>query len=162
MFLNFIKIGIDCHLRDWPMIICEVMRMLIKDVCRECKLTKKAVEYYERQGLISPGIEDNGYRNYLDEDILVLKEIGVLRKLGISIAEIKDILTSTNKSATLAKIKYKMDLEIEKALAKKKCLERLIKDYDIEQAIAYVEEDIEKHFTIKEKLLQAFPGGYGM
>ena len=136
--------------------------MLIKDVCRECKLTKKAVEYYERQGLISPGIEDNGYRNYLDEDILVLKEIGVLRKLGISIAEIKDILTSTNKSATLAKIKYKMDLEIEKALAKKKCLERLIKDYDIEQAIAYVEEDIEKHFTIKEKLLQAFPGGYGM
>ena len=55
-----------------------------------------------------------------------------------------------------------MDLEIEKARAKKKCLERLMKDYDIEQAIAYIEADIEKHFTIKEKLLQAFPGGYGM
>jgi len=55
-----------------------------------------------------------------------------------------------------------MNLEVEKAMAKKKCLERLIKDYDIDQAIAFIEEDIEKHFTIKEKLLQAFPGSYGM
>jgi DNA-binding transcriptional MerR regulator len=140
----------------------EVIRMLIKDVCRECKLTKKSVEYYEQEGLICPKIENNGYRNYSDEDISVLKEIGVLRKLGISIAEIKNILASTNKSAALAKCKYKMDLEVEKSMAKKKCLEQLIKHYDIEQAITCIEEDIEKHFTIKEKLLQAFPGGYGM
>jgi len=53
-------------------------------------------------------------------------------------------------------------LELEKALAKKKCLEQLARDYDIEQAAAYVEENIEKHFTVKEKLLQAFPGGYGL
>ena len=136
--------------------------MLIKDVCRECKLTKKAIEYYEQQGLISPKINENGYRNYSPEDVSVLKEIRVLRKLGISIAEIKDILASPNKSAALAKCKYRMDLEVEKAIAKKKCLERLVKDYDIEQAITYIEEEIEKNFTIKEKLLQAFPGSYGM
>lgn len=136
--------------------------MLIKDVCRECKLTKKAIEYYEQQGLISPKIEDNGYRNYSDEDISILKEIGVLRKLGLSIADIKDIFASTDKSAALAKCKYKMDLQAEKAMAKKKCLERLIIHYDIKQAISYIEEHIEKQFTIKEKLLQAFPGGYGM
>jgi len=136
--------------------------MLIKDVCKECKLTKKAVEYYEQQGLISPRIEANGYRNYSDEDISVLKEIGVLRKLGISIAEIRDILASTNKSAALVKCKYKMNLEVEKAIAKKKCLEQLIKNYDIDEAITYIEEDIEKQFTIREKLLQAFPGAYGM
>jgi len=136
--------------------------VLIKDVCRECKLTKKAVEYYERQGLISPRTDSNGYRNYSDEDVAILKEIGVLRKLGIGVAEIKDILASRDKSAALAKIKFKMDLEIEKATAKKKCLEQLAKDYDIEQTITYIEENIEKHFTIKEKLLQAFPGAYGM
>jgi DNA-binding transcriptional MerR regulator len=87
--------------------------MFIKDVCKECKLTKKAVEYYEQQGLISPAVEDNGYRNYSNEDIFVLKEIGVLRKLGISIADIRNILESTNKAAALAKCKYKMDLEVE-------------------------------------------------
>lgn len=136
--------------------------MLIKDVCKECKLTKKAVEYYEKQGLISPKIDTNGYRNYSNEDISKLKEIAALRKLGISTSEIKDILASNNKSSALAKIKFKMDLEIEKAIAKKRCLEQLTKDYDIDKAITYIEEDIEKYFTIKEKLLQAFPGAYGM
>lgn len=136
--------------------------MLIKDVCKECKLTKKAIEYYEKQGLISPKIDTNGYRNYSNEDISKLKEIAALRKLGISTSEIKDILASNNKSSALAKIKFKMDLEIEKAIAKKRCLEQLTKDYDIDKAITYIEEDIEKYFTIKEKLLQAFPGAYGM
>jgi len=138
------------------------MKMLIKDVCRECKLTKKAVEYYEQQGLISPKIDDNGYRNYSAEDIFVLKEIGALRKLGLSIAEIKGILSSNDKSAALAKCKHRIDLEIEKAMARKKCLEWLTKEYDIDKAVMYIEEEIERHFTIKEKLLQAFPGAYGM
>jgi len=55
-------------------------------------------------------IEDNGYRNYSDDDISVLKEIRVLRKLGISIADIKNILAGTNKASILAKCKYNMDL----------------------------------------------------
>lgn len=136
--------------------------MLIKDVCKECKLTKKAVEYYERQGLISPKVEENGYRNYSPEDVSILKEVGVLRRLGIGIAEIKNILASPNKSAALAKCKYRMDLEIEKAKAREKCLEQLAENYDIDRAISYIEEEVEKNFTVKEKLLQAFPGSYGM
>ena len=136
--------------------------MFIKEVCKECKLTKKAVDYYEQQGLISPMIEDNGYRNYSEDDIRVLKEIGVLRKLGISVADIKMILQSSCKSTLLAECKYKLDLEVEKSVAKQKCLEQLIQNYNIESAIQYIEENLERSFTIKEKLLQAFPGGFGM
>ncbi|SHF08310.1 MerR family transcriptional regulator [Caloramator proteoclasticus] len=136
--------------------------MYIKEVCKECKLTKKAIEYYEQQGLISPAIEDNGYRNYTEDDVFILKEIGVLRKIGFSVGDIKDILGSTNKTATLEKYRYKMELEIEKSLAKKKCLEDLIRDYDINQAMKYIEENIEKNFTIREKLLQSFPGSFGL
>ncbi|EYE87476.1 hypothetical protein Q428_13100 [Fervidicella metallireducens AeB] len=136
--------------------------MFIKDVCRECKLTKKAVEYYEQQGLISPRIENNGYRNYSYEDICILKEISVLRKLDISISDIRYILSSSNKPEAIRKCIYKMDLEIEKSLANKKCLEQLMNDYNIEQTIFYIEEEIEKYFTIREKLIQAFPGPYGM
>lgn len=33
--------------------------MLINEVCRECNLTKKAVEYYTEQGLIRPDIAEN-------------------------------------------------------------------------------------------------------
>ncbi|MCY6958676.1 MerR family transcriptional regulator [Clostridium brassicae] len=136
--------------------------MFIKDVCNKCNLTKKAIEYYEEQGLIFPTIGDNGYRNYTADDILILKEIAVLRKLNISVADIKNITTSNNKVSALARYKYKMDLEVQKSIAKKTCLEQLLNDYNINQAIDYIEENIERNFTIKERLLQAFPGPYGM
>ena len=42
--------------------------MLINEVCKECNLTKKAVEYYTEQGLIQPRITENGYRQ-LSEDV---------------------------------------------------------------------------------------------
>ena len=32
--------------------------MLINEVCKECNLTKKAVEYYTEQGLIQPRITE--------------------------------------------------------------------------------------------------------
>ena len=34
--------------------------MLINEVCKECNLTKKAVEYYTEQGLIQPRIKETG------------------------------------------------------------------------------------------------------
>ena len=34
--------------------------MLIHEVCKECNLTKKAIEYYGEQGLISPTVMENG------------------------------------------------------------------------------------------------------
>ena len=40
--------------------------MLIKDVCLKAKVTKKAVEYYIEQGLISPRILENGYYGIYD------------------------------------------------------------------------------------------------
>ena len=130
--------------------------MLIKDVCKECKLTKKAIEYYEKQGLISPKIDTNGYRNYSNEDISKLKEIAALRKLGISTSEIKDILASNNKSSALAKIKFKMDLEIEKAIAKKRCLEQLTKDYDIDKAITYIGKILKNILQLKKNFYKPF------
>ncbi len=42
--------------------------MLINEVCKECNLTKKAVEYYTEQGLIQPRITENGYRQFSETD----------------------------------------------------------------------------------------------
>ena len=56
--------------------------MLINEVCKECNLTKKAVEYYTEQGLIQPRITENGYRQFSETDALKLKRIAVLRGLG--------------------------------------------------------------------------------
>lgn len=136
--------------------------MLIKEICKICGLTKKAVEYYEKQGLIQPETSENGYRNYTDKDIAQLKEISLLRKLGIPVSDIKSILTSNNKSAALSKIKYVMDLKHQRAAAQIKGIDALIQDYNIDKEIEYVQSSVDKILTVKEKLIQAFPGTYGM
>ena len=136
--------------------------MLIKEVCKECSLTKKAIEYYEKQGLVCPKVSENRYRNYNSKDIYILKEISVLRRLGLSIDDIKDVLSSSNKSATLSKYKYLIDLKMEKVTVQEKCLENLIANYDIDEEIKYINSNINCLFTIKEKLVQSFPGTYGM
>jgi DNA-binding transcriptional MerR regulator len=140
----------------------EVIKVLIKEVCKECSLTKKAVEYYEKQGLLCPRVSENGYRDYSSRDISILKEISVLRRLGLSVDEVKDVISSSNKSATLSKYKYLMDLKMEKETIQQKCLDNLIANYDINETIKYIDTNINCLFTIKEKLVQSFPGTYGM
>lgn len=136
--------------------------MLINEARKECSLTKKAIEYYEKQGLVTPKVRENGYRDFNDKDIDILKEISVLRRVGLSIDDIKDVLSSSNKSATLSKYKYLMDLKIEKATMQQKSLENLIANYNINGEIKYMDSNINSLFTIKEKLVQAFPGNYGL
>ena len=43
--------------------------MLINEVRKRCKLTKKTIEYYAEQGLIYPQIMENGYRVFSEEDV---------------------------------------------------------------------------------------------
>ena len=60
--------------------------MLINEVCKRCGLTKKAMEYYEEQGLTCPQIMGNGYRVFSEDDVIQLNKIAVLRGLGISVS----------------------------------------------------------------------------
>ena len=58
--------------------------MRIHEVCQATGLTKKAINWYEEQGLIAIPTDENGYRDFQDADIQKLKEIGwvsVPRKL---------------------------------------------------------------------------------
>ena len=66
--------------------------MRINDVVQKVDLSKRAVKYYEEQGLLQIKKDENGYRNYTENDVKILKEISVYRKLGISIADIRLLL----------------------------------------------------------------------
>ncbi|WP_195200875.1 MerR family transcriptional regulator [Faecalispora jeddahensis] len=136
--------------------------MLIKEVCEKCKLTKKAIEYYESKNLIHPQMLENGYRDYSDADIYVLKEISVLRKCGICIADIAEIRNSSNKSAALAKCKYITELRMQRLNDIQKCMDSLIADYDVNREFDYLQTHDEDLYAIKEKFVFAFPGNYGL
>ncbi len=66
--------------------------MKIKQVEELVGITKKNIRFYEEQGLLFPERLDNGYREYRLEDIECLKQIKLLRKLGVSIEEIHKVM----------------------------------------------------------------------
>ena len=53
-------------------------------------ITKKNIRFYEEKGLLSPGRDSsNGYRDYGQAEVDVLRRIKLLRKLGLPIEEIR-------------------------------------------------------------------------
>ena len=67
--------------------------MKINEVEALVNITKKNIRFYEEQGLLFPQRNtENGYRNYSDEDVQTLRQIKLLRKLGVPIEEIRLML----------------------------------------------------------------------
>ncbi len=71
--------------------------MKINEVEALVNITKKNIRFYEDQGLLSPKRNsENGYRDYSEQDIKILQQIKLLRKLGVSIEEIRQMLKGTH------------------------------------------------------------------
>ena len=71
--------------------------MKINEVEALAGIAKKNIRFYEEQGLISPRRNpENGYRDYREEDVLVLRRIRLLRKLDVPIDEIRLMLSGSH------------------------------------------------------------------
>lgn len=67
--------------------------MKINEVEKELNIPKATIRFYEKENLLQPKRNDNSYREYSEEDIEILKKIVVLRKIGISIEDVKSLLS---------------------------------------------------------------------
>ena len=132
--------------------------MLINEVCRECNLTKKAVEYYTEQGLIRPDIAENGYRRFSDADVLKLRRIAVLRGLGFSVPEIRTSLDDSR--AAIYDILNRKELEIVEQQTKLALIKQLANGGDWERIERQIEA-LEGKKSILSRILDKFPGFYG-
>ncbi len=139
--------------------VSEVIGVLIHEVCKECRLTKKAVLYYAEQGLVSPSVLENGYRCFSESDALRLKKIAVLRGLGLSVPDIQRTLNGQD-GGVLSKVSHEKDLKISELREKQALLERLAQDGDWEDVRVRL-ASIEKKQSILRRLLDLFPGYYG-
>ena len=66
--------------------------MKIKEVCRKTGLTEKAVRYYVESGLVTPEEytqRGRTFREYSEEDAQALRSISTLRRIGLSVEEIR-------------------------------------------------------------------------
>lgn len=66
-----------------------VVDMRINKVEELVGITKKNIRFYEEKGLLAPNRNaENGYREYSDEDVMMLRKIKLLRQLSVPIEEI--------------------------------------------------------------------------
>lgn len=140
--------------------------MLINEVCSLTGLTKKAISYYEEQGLIKTKKNASGYREYTEAHIDILNEISLYRKLDIGIKQIKLILKSKDKNKMLNDViqeKHKEEMQIK---MQKTYLNKIVHNNFNEKLIREINEElieIEKNNGqfIKRELIRAFPSGLG-
>lgn len=63
--------------------------MTIKEIEEASGMQRANIRFYESEGFLNPEREKNGYRNYTEADLEILKKIKLLRSLHISLEEIK-------------------------------------------------------------------------
>lgn len=68
-------------------------RMKIGDLAQRAGVTHRTIRYYESIGLLPPGErEGNGQHHYSEESVARVTKIGQLKKLGLSLDEIREVI----------------------------------------------------------------------
>jgi len=131
--------------------------MLINEVAKRCDVTKKAIQYYVSQGVITPTVLENGYSDFSEEDANTLKKVVLYRRLGLSVPEIKRVLENQN---DVKGILYQRVLELEREKVKQGILRQLSEGVDVEDLSQDINQ-IDANTIIIHRLLDLFPSYYG-
>lgn len=69
--------------------------MTVGEVAKKMGVTVRTLQYYDKEGLLSPSAESEGGRRlYTDKDLVILHQIVSLKSLGFSLNDIKHCLIS--------------------------------------------------------------------
>ena len=127
--------------------------MRLNEVIKQVDLSKRAIKFYEEKGLLKTKRDSNGYRNYTDKDISLLKEISSYRKMGIGLSDIKGIL---NDKSVLKQILIEKKKEITISQNELEALEKFIENNNIEELYDSVD-----YKTLADAIQNSIPGFYG-
>lgn len=149
--------------------------MHISEIIKCTGLTKKAIRYYEQEGLIKPKInKTNKYREYTEADLNKLTQISILRQLDFSVKNIQMILDSPEEWQVLLQNHYVHLSEESRRIEKNKnvietCLNTLDQKHDlssITRQLTLLNQSLElsskeREGYIQKTLLRIFPGYFG-
>ncbi len=133
--------------------------MYIHEAAKLSGTTKKAIEYYCQKGLLSPQFTENGYRDFTEEDVACLKKISLLRSLGVSVEETREILNRNNNSV-FQKIIQEQEAVLQRRKEQNELLKELAASLDW-NAVQVKATAAESRQSVTERLSRAFPGFWG-
>jgi len=77
--------------------------MTVGEVAKKMNTTVRTLQYYDKEGLLSPSMEsEGGWRLYSDKDVIKLYQILSLKYLGFSLTDIKHHLITKETPADVA------------------------------------------------------------
>ena len=119
--------------------------MTIKDVEERTGLSRSNIRFYEKEKLIEPSRnESNGYRDYSENDVENIKKIAYLRTLGISIEDIRSIISEkVTLRETLEKQNEVLKSQIVDLNKAKLMCEKMLD----EESISYEKLHVEQYIT---------------
>ena len=69
--------------------------MKISDVSEQTGLTPHTLRYYEKIGLIETGKNENGHRDYSEENVDLLNWVACLKHSGMSLNRIREYVSAS-------------------------------------------------------------------
>ena len=77
--------------------------MTVGEVAKKMGVTVRTLQYYDKEGLLSPSAESEGGRRlYTDKDLITLHQIISLKSLGFPLDDIKQHLISLETPSDVA------------------------------------------------------------
>ncbi|XID93916.1 MerR family transcriptional regulator [Paenibacillaceae bacterium WGS1546] len=134
--------------------------MRIQEVRKHLNVTRKAVEYYIEQALLRPSVLENGYRDFNQEDVEQIRKIMILRKLGLGISEIRNVLAAPDPSHLRQQL-IRQELRQTNENERLAILRQLSVSGDWQEAERKLLA-LDQQATVTDKLLEAFPNDFGL
>ncbi|MEK5231777.1 MerR family transcriptional regulator [Lysinibacillus sp. FSL K6-0232] len=134
--------------------------MKIKQFAEKFAVTTDTIRYYEKEGLLHPLKQDNGYRIFNTDCEHTMKLIIVLRQLGFTLQEIKQLLALDQKPISTSCNQATMQLFTSKITAIKQQLhfyQHALQSLQLTQAYmadGHYEENQEKIAELIEDMYQ--------
>ena len=130
--------------------------MTIKEVEERSNMTRANIRFYEKEGLITPQRDPNGYRNYTEQDVDILKRIRLLRTIHLGLEEIRSLSEKESELTDVLLIhlrtleKEQRDLEQSRVICEQLCRDQA----------SYETFDPEHYFNLLKRCLQKFRRSY--
>ena len=119
--------------------------MTIKEVEERTSLSRSNIRFYEKEKLIEPSRnESNSYRDYSENDVENIKKIAYLRTLGISIEDIRSIISE---KVTLQEIIEKQNEVLKNQITDLNKAKLMCEKMLEEKSISYEKLQVEQYVT---------------